>query len=77
MKYYISIIIRVNIIWICKYDLLQDLYDIVGIKKLSLYSRERLNDLFRNIGFEIAYTEDFTQLHNGVVTERLVTCLKK
>ena len=44
---------------------------------VTWYSREELNDLFRNIGFEIAYTEDFTQLHNGVVTEKLITCIKK
>ena len=44
---------------------------------ITWYSRERLNDLFRNIGFEIAYTEDLAQLHNGVVTEKLITCLKK
>jgi hypothetical protein len=44
---------------------------------ITWFSRERLNDLFGNIGFEIAYTEDLTQLHNGVVTEKLITCLKK
>ena len=44
---------------------------------ITWYRRERLNDLFRNIGFEIVYTEDLTQLHNGVVTEKLISCLKK
>jgi len=44
---------------------------------ITWYNRSRLNELFSRIGFQISYTEDLSEDHNGVITEKLITCLKK
>jgi len=44
---------------------------------ITWFNRTRLNDLFDNIGFQVAYAEHLIVEYNGIVTERLITCLKK
>jgi len=44
---------------------------------ITWFNRTRLNDLFDNIGFQVNYTEDLIVEYNGIVSERLITCLKK
>ena len=44
---------------------------------ITWFNRTRLNDLFDNIGFQVAYAEHLFVEYNGIVTERLITCLKK
>ena len=55
--------------------------DVEGILKnrgiVTWFTRERINNIFNNIGFKIVYTEDVTHENNGVFTEKLISCIKK
>ena len=44
---------------------------------ITWFNKARLKELFQGIGFQMAYTEELTVKYNKVVTERLITCLKK
>ena len=48
-----------------------------GMGLVTFFNRQRLNKLFKKIGYTIHYTECLSEKRNGIRAEKLVTCLTK
>ena len=44
---------------------------------ITWFNRTRLNNMFKEIGFQIVYFEELLVENNGILTERLITCFTK
>ncbi len=44
---------------------------------VTWFTRDRLNNIFNNIGFSVSYYENILENRNGVLIEKHITCLTK